>query len=135
MVKSIATYEGQLHCSVQHQPSSSSIVTDAPVDNQGKGQAFSPTDLMGASLGSCILTTLAIVAEREKIDLIGAKAEVDKEMRTQPSRRIDKLVTKITLPASVPVDFRPRLEAAAHRCPVRASLHAEIEVPIEFVYS
>src|ERR1700749_3915091 len=100
MVKMSVVYEGQLHCNLVHEPSHSEIATDAPKDNQGKGERFSPTDLVGAALGSCILTTIAIVAERDGISIEGAEAHVQKEMITQP-RRIGALPVQITLPAAL----------------------------------
>lgn len=133
MVKMIASYQGEKHCSLIHIPSGSEIETDAPKDNQGKGEKFSPTDLMGAALASCILTTMAMVAERDGVSLIGAKAEVVKEMITSP-RRIGSLKTEITLPASISSDYRAKLERAAHLCPVHQSLHPEIDKTLTFIY-
>src|ERR1700722_14006421 len=101
MVKLSVTYQGQKHCQLIHEPSASTIETDAPKDNQGKGERFSPTDLVGAALGSCILTTMAMVAERDGVAITGARAEVEKEMLATP-RRIGTLKVKITLPSSVP---------------------------------
>lgn len=129
-----AYYTGGLHCEVKHQPSTSLIETDAPKDNMGKGERFSPTDLMGAALSSCILTTMAIVGEREGIVLKGASAEVIKEMITTPSRRVGALNVKVTLSSKIPVDMREKLERAAHSCPVKKSLHPDIEATILFDY-
>lgn len=132
MVKMRATYAGGLHCELVHEPSSSVIETDAPKDNLGKGEKFSPTDLVGAALSSCILTTMAIVAEREGISLKGATAEVVKEMITTPSRRIGSLPVRVILPDGVPVGAREKLERSAHTCPVKKSLHPDISVEIFF---
>lgn len=135
MVKSNAVYLGELHCEATHGPSKKMIETDAPVDNNGRGEAFSPTDLVGAALSTCILTTMAIVAQRDGVDFKNAKAEVEKHMVDTPKRRIGKLVLKITLPASIPQDYRKKIEHIAHACPVHRSLHPDIEIPVEFTYA
>lgn len=134
MVRMKVEYQGEKHCESTHEPSGSKISTDAPKDNQGKGELFSPTDLVGAALGSCILTVMAIVAERDGIVLKGATAEVQKEMIAQPYRRIAKLPVTIKMPAGVPHESRKKLENAAHTCPVHKSLHPDIESPISFIY-
>ncbi len=133
MVRMQVTYQGDKHCELIHEPSQSRIETDAPKDNNGRGERFSPTDLMGAALGSCILTVMAIMAERDNIDLRGARASVEKEMYTNP-RRISKLVVNLHMPAGVSRDYRKKLELAANTCPVHRSLHPEIESPIIFHY-
>jgi len=133
MVKMTVQYKGGFHCDLQHGPSGSRIETDAPKDNQGRGENFSPTDLMGAALASCILTTLAIVAERDGVSLLGAHAEVTKEMILNP-RRIGALSVTLTLPAAIPPEYRKKLENAAHACPVSKSLHPDVRAPIEFRY-
>jgi uncharacterized OsmC-like protein len=133
MVKMRVTYQGQKHCQLIHEPSGSEIDTDAPKDNQGKGERFSPTDLVGAALGSCILTTMALVAERDGISIEGATAEVEKEMVSNP-RRIGALRTKVVLPAGLGASERRKLEESARHCPVHKSLHPDIAAPIEFLY-
>src|SRR4051812_42791631 len=90
-------YTGQLHCSATHGPSHSQLVTDAPLDNQGKGEAFSPTDLIATALGTCIATTMGIVAQREGVDLRGMTVNVTKEMANNP-RRIGRLTTEVHIP-------------------------------------
>jgi len=134
MVKSTTVYAGQLHCELTHEPSRSRIETDAPKDNQGRGEKFSPTDLVGAALASCILTTMAIVAERNGVSIKGAKAEVEKEMVSTPSRRIGSLRARVNFPAGVPKDQRAKLEHAARHCPVHKSLHPDVDAPIIFTY-
>ena len=134
MVKMTIEYLGDKHCELIHEPSGSKIETDAPKDNQGKGARFSPTDLMGAALGSCILTTLAIVGERDGIKLTGATALVEKDMVSEPSRRIGSLRTHVRLPGSLSPDQRLKLENVARHCPVHRSLAAEIQAPITFEY-
>jgi len=134
MVKSTAVYAGGLHCELTHEPSGSRIETDAPKDNQGKGEKFSPTDLVGAALASCILTTMAIVAERNGVSLKGATTEVEKEMVSTPTRRIGSLRARVSFPAGVAKDQRTKLEQAAQHCPVHKSLHPDIDAPIAFTY-
>jgi len=129
-----AVYEGQLRCRLTHGPSGQEFVSDAPVDNQGLGEAFSPTDLVAAALGSCILTTMGIVAERHHIDVTGATATVLKEMVTQPFRRIGRLTVTIRFSRTYPDDQRQLLERTAMTCPVHRSLHPDVEAPVQFVY-
>lgn len=133
MVQMSVTYQGQKHCELTHGPSQSKIETDAPKDNNGLGEKFSPTDLMGAALASCILTTMAIVAERDGIDMTGATAEVEKHMHTSP-RRVARLPVKVTMPKGIPQDHRNKLKNVAEVCPVHKSLHPDIEAPIEIIY-
>ena len=133
MVKSTTIYDGDKRCRITHDPSQSVIETDAPKDNNGKGSRFSPTDLMGAALGACIVTTIAIVFEKDGLNFKGATAHVTKEMSANP-RRIAKLAVQITMPLGVPLDMRPKIEKIAHSCPVHKSLHPEMELPIEFIY-
>lgn len=127
-------YKGQLHCDLTHGPSKSIISTDAPKDNQGKGEAFSPTDLVAAALGSCMLTIIGIVAQKLNIDVGGTKAHVAKEMATAPARRIGKLTTVITFNKNFSDKERKQLENGAMTCPVHHSLHPDIEAPVKFVY-
>jgi putative redox protein len=110
------------------------LVTDAPVDNHGKGESFSPTDLVATALGACIPTIMGIVAEREKIDLTGMRITVQKEMSAEPPRRIAKLATRIVMPKGLTEQQRAKLEKAAYTCPVHQTLHGNVELPIEFVY-
>lgn len=133
MVKMDVFYQGQLHCQLTHAPSQSTIETDAPKDNQGKGEKFSPTDLVGAALGSCMLTTMAIVAERDGLRLSGVRASVEKVMRAEP-RRVESLSVRITLPASLKPAERLKLEETAKHCPVHRSLHPDVKIPLVFDY-
>ena len=132
MVKMELTYEGNLRCQAVHEPSGAKLLTDAPKDNQGEGQSFSPTDLVATGLGSCILTIMGIVARRHQIDLAGTKVTVSKEMAQQPVRRIARLVVEITVPDRLSEDDKTRLCNAADTCPVKQSLHPDIEVPISW---
>jgi uncharacterized OsmC-like protein len=134
MVKMSAEYTGRLRCRLTHGPSGSAIETDAPKDNMGEGSRFSPTDLVGAALAACVLTTMAIVAKRDGVELEGARAEATKEMATQPTRRIGALPVRVTLSAKIPADYRAKLENAARTCPVHKSLHPDVRAEITFVY-
>ena len=134
MVEITATYEGQLHCTATHGPSGATLPTDAPKDNMGKGEAFSPTDLVATALGTCMLTTMAIVAQRNNIAFDGARVRVTKEMVSQPHRRIGALGVEITVPGEFGEDDRRRLESAALHCPVHRSLHPDVQIPVTFVW-
>lgn len=131
MVTITTRYDGDLSTTATHGPSGSVLQTDAPTDNQGQGRYFSPTDLVATALGSCILTTMGIVARRHGIAMEGATATVEKHMQNNP-RRIARLPVVVHLPAAVPADQRKVLETAGHACPVHRSLHAEIDAPITF---
>jgi putative redox protein len=125
-------YQGELRCEVTHGPSRVQLHTDAPVDNHGRGESFSPTDLVATALGACILTILGIQADKHSIDLNGARVTVQKHMSAGLPRRISRLPVKVVVPAVVDERMRTVLERAAHTCPVHQSLHADIEKPIEF---
>lgn len=134
MVKISATYIGEKHCKSIHEPSGTVLETDAPKDNQGRGESFSPTDLVATALGTCILTTIAIVAERDGVDVKGARMSVEKDM-SPPPRKIASLKTIIDLPSSLNEDYRHKLETIANSCPVKRSLHPDVLVPVEFRYT
>jgi putative redox protein len=134
MVQIDVTYLGGLRCEAVHGPSNQKFETDAPVDNRGKGERFSPTDLVAAALGTCIPTIMGMVAEREKIDLTGLKVTVTKEMTSAPPRRIAKLATRIVMPGGLDERQRAKLEKVAHTCPVHQTLSGNVEMPIEFIY-
>jgi putative redox protein len=129
-------YEGELHCAARHGPSSSELTTDAPVDNHGRGAAFSPTDLVAAALGTCMLTTMGIRARKEGWDITGIDMHVKKQMSAELPRRIVRLTVSATVPAGISAKLdgtaREALEHTAHTCPVRISLHDQIDVPITF---
>lgn len=129
-------YTGDLHCEATHRPSGTRIVTDAPLDNGGKGEAFSPTDLCATSLGACLVTTMALVATRHGIELAGTTVHVVKEMVADPRRRIGALRTTVAFPKGLALSpgDRALLEATARACPVTQSLGPGVEVPMEFVY-
>lgn len=132
MVKMTIDYEGQLRCTLQHGPSGSTFETDAPVDNNGKGERFSPTDLCASALGSCIATIIGMQMEALGLDLSGMRIEVQKEMTADLPRRIAKLTTDIWLPIELDDDQQWKVQIAAKNCPVHHSLNLEIEKPIKF---
>lgn len=100
MVEVSVDYKGQLHCLAKHGPSGARIETDAPTDNQGKGEEFSPTDLVAAALGTCMATVMGIAASKKEIELDGLRINVTKEMSTEPPRQIAKLLVEIFMPGS-----------------------------------
>jgi len=130
MVEMTLVYEGGLHTTARHGPSRAQIETDAPVDNQGKGEAFSPTDLLSAALASCMLTTMAIVGEREGWRIDGARARIEKHMDLEPRRRVGRIVVELAMPAGLPEAARTRLEETAQRCPVATSLHPDTKIDL-----
>ena len=127
-------YQGKLRTEATHIRSGKSILTDAPVDNQGKGDAFSPTDLVATALGTCMLTVMGIVAQRHGIDMTGTKADVEKVMGKNP-RRIVEVKIHIKFKNQIIPDDRIRLERAAHDCPVGNSLHPALKEMVEFIYT
>lgn len=134
MVVITGSYQGDLRCEAVHGPSGTTLVTDAPVDNMGRGEMFSPTDLVATALGTCIVTTMAIMATRRGIDLSSATFSVEKHMALDPVRRIGRLPVTIRMSAAISEENRAVLERAAHTCPVHKSLHPDVEAPISFVY-
>lgn len=134
MVTLTSRYEGGLRCRAVHGPSGTTLVTDAPIDNHGKGESFSPTDLVATALGACMMTIMGIVADRHGLDLTGMRAETVKEMTATPPRRIAGLRTTLTIPLPPDHPQRQLLEQAAHTCPVHKSLLSEIDAAIEFVW-
>ena len=132
MVEINIDYQGQLHCEAIHGPSGKKLQTDAPKDNMGKGENFSPTDLVATALGTCVATIMGIYAQKHSIDLSGMKLKVNKEMSTEPPRRIKKLSVMVRCPNSISEQHKAGLEKAAHTCPVHKSLHPEVDAPIVF---
>ncbi len=122
-----------LTCTLTHGPSGFTFSTVPPRDNGGDGSSFSPTDLVGAALAACALSTMALVAGREGLTWGDAKAHVEKRM-TPPPRRIGELVLVIEMPSEVRPEQRARLEEIARGCPVARSLHPDVKVPFEFRY-
>ena len=134
MVEISINYPGQLRCVSTHGPSESTLDTDAPRDNMGKGEAFSPTDLVATALGTCMLTTMAISAQRHNIKLEPMSAKVGKEMVSTPVRRIGQLTVEITVPAALSPEDQQRLRNAALSCPVHKSLHPDVRIPVTFYW-
>lgn len=131
MVSIAVTYQGELRTEAVHGPSGTVLVTDAPKDNHGKGESFSPTDLVATALGSCMLTIMGIAARNLQVDIAGARVTVEKEM-TPPPRRIGKLAVVIDVPVVLDDTQKKKLEEAALTCPVHKSLHPDIVIPIIF---
>lgn len=129
-------YEGDLHCVATHGPSGERLRTDAPVDNGGRGELFSPTDLLATALGACLVTIMGIVAKRLGLDIAGTRVHVAKEMVADPVRRVGSLAVTVTLPPGQALSLpdRARLERAAHTCPVKQSLHPDTVVSLRFEY-
>lgn len=134
MVEIDIQYQGRLRCEARHEPSGVVLLTDAPKDNQGEGASFSPTDLVATALGTCMVTIMGIMAQREGIDLSGTTVRVIKEMVASPTRRIGKLTVSINVPCALTSEQQQKMRNAANSCPVRKSLHADIEIPVEFVW-
>ena len=132
MVRIDVRYEGGLRTRAVHGPSGTELITDAPVDNRGQGRSFSPTDLLGTAVGTCILTLMGIAAQDRGFDLAGATASVEKHMLATPRRRIGRLVVDIAVPQDPGPEGRRVLEAAARGCPVSASLAPDVAVELTF---
>ncbi|MBX7148291.1 OsmC family protein [bacterium] len=133
MVNMSLEYKGDLEVKLTHGPSGTIVHTDAPVDNQGRGRNFSPTDLCSASLASCMMTIMGILAKRENWDLTGTTCSITKEM-TPPPRRIARIGLEFTFLTSFAPDNRKKLENAAKTCPVSLSLHPDVVVDLKFNY-
>ncbi len=134
MSTATARYAGHLRTEATHTASANVIQTDAPVDNHGRGEAFSPTDLVSTALGSCMMTVMGIVAERHSWDLVGSTFAVLKHMSTEAPRRIAQIDVTFTLPATLAPQERILLERSAHTCPVGLSLHPDVRQNIVFEY-
>ena len=125
-------YEGQLRCCAQHMPSSTKLETDAPVDNQGRGESFSPTDLVATALGTCMATIIGITAQHKNIDVRGMRVSVQKEMSDDLPRRIGRLVVEIFMPLSETHPDKKIFQSAALSCPVQHSINPEIQVDLSW---
>jgi len=128
------SYTGELKMELRHGPSGMEIKTAAPRDNMGDGSSFSPTDLLAASLGSCMVSTMAIVAKRSGIPFEQASFSLEKHMTASPPRRVDSVPVTIHLPASLTPEQRETLEHAARNCPVERSLSPDVRREVTFVY-
>lgn len=127
-VSMTARYAGELHCEIRHGPSGRAIETDAPTDNMGKGEAFSPTDLVGAALMSCAITTMAIKARKAGFELGATEGKVEKHMTAEPPRRIERLVLELLVAGAYSNDQKLELQGYAETCPVALSLGDEVIV-------
>ena len=125
------TYLGDLRTSSEHLQSGTKITTDAPLDNHGKGEAFSPTDLVANALGACIITIMAIKAKDMNIKIEGSTAEVTKTMQVEP-RRIAKIEVNLTMVGTFDDKTKLILERTAMTCPVHMSLHPDLEQEVSF---
>jgi putative redox protein len=130
MVEINTIYTGSLHCTATHKPSGVTLETDAPVDNHGKGESFSPTDLLATSLAVCYLTTMALSAEERGINMKGATCRIEKHMSSDRPRRVVRLAAELTFPKGIPLDKRGILEAVALHCPVSKSLNPDIDIDL-----
>lgn len=131
---STSEYLGELRVKSVHLQSGEVLISDAPIDNNGKGEAFSPTDLVATSLACCMLTIIGIVANKRSINIEGARAEITKTMASTP-RRISKIEIKITMPKlDLETNIQALLEKMGRNCPVANSIHPDIEQLIEFVW-
>ena len=131
MVRIDATYGGNLRCTATHEPSGAKLITDAPVDNMGKGESFSPTDLLATSMLTCIMTIVAIRAESKEIDVAGMTGSVEKSMAANP-RRVSKLEIIVNLPSNLNMDDRAWLITEGCNCPVCMSVSESMEVDVTF---
>jgi uncharacterized OsmC-like protein len=134
MVTITGEYQGNLHCAAVHGPSGSVLSTDAPKDNMGLGEAFSPTDLIATGYATCIATTMAIVARRHDVDLSGLRYEVTKEMSADAPRRIARLRARIWMPPAAKRVPEGVLRFAADNCPVHHSLAPFVEKVVEIIW-
>ena len=134
MVRITGEYQGDLHCTAVHGPSGQALTTDAPKDNQGRGEAFSPTDLTATSLAVCMATTMALVARKQGVELRGLRFEVTKEMSTDAPRRIVRLAVTLFMPVKRDVLPEGLMERTAADCPVAQSLHPDVQRPTTFVW-
>jgi putative redox protein len=134
MVEIKLSYEGDLHCSAVHMPSGNTLVTDAPVDNNGRGQAFSPTDLVATALAACMATVIGIVAKRKEIAVDGMTVVARKFMSDDSPRRISRLELDLDIPLPANHPDRKILESAARGCPVHHSIHPDIEVIMNWTW-
>jgi putative redox protein len=135
MTKMSVLYSGHLRCQVVHAQSNTQIETDAPLDNKGKGERFSPTDLLCTSLATCILTTMAIAAEERSWKFEGVKAEIEKIMSSTP-RRIGEIKIHFTFPDLEYDDLmKEKIQRYAHACPVGRSLHPDVLQNVTFEFN
>lgn len=130
------TYLGNLSTEVEHLKSGQKIITDAPTDNNGRGEAFSPTDLAATSLGSCAITVIGIAAQKEEHEFKNTEVAITKIMSTDSPRRISKIKVEFsfTCEPALTDEQKRRYERVAHTCPVALSLHPDIEQEMIFTW-
>jgi len=133
MTKMSVVYLGDLRTESTHE-SGAKIQTDAPKDNMGKGEAFSPTDLFALSLGTCMITLMGITARKLGVDIKGTSAEVEKTMVLAPHRRVGQVIIHIRSEYNPDEKNRLQLEKSALECPVHYSLHPDIKVDVDFTW-
>lgn len=126
-------YLGTKKVQLVHEPSGEVLITEAPKDNGGEGKGFSPTDLVAAAYGSCVMTTIAIVAERSGLSVEGMHMRVEKHMQSEP-RRIGNIPLTVYMPKALSEQDRQKLERAGLACPVHKSLHPDVKAEISFLY-
>ena len=131
MVRIVSTYDGDLRCTATHDPSGAKLITDAPVDNMGKGESFSPTDLLATSMLTCVMTIVAIRADSKEIDVSGMTGSVEKTMAASP-RRVAKLEVVVNLPSGISMEDRAWLITEGCNCPVCVSVSESMEVDVTF---
>ncbi len=131
MVRIEAVYDGGLRCTATHGPSGEKLITDAPVDNMGKGESFSPTDLLATSALNCMLTIIAIAADSRGLDVVGMSGSVEKIMAGGP-RRVARLEIELTLPANLSDEDREFLIRRGMACPVHKSVSEQMELEVKF---
>ena len=125
-------YTGNLHCEATHSASGALLSTDAPIDNQGLGEQFSPTDLLATALATCILTIMGITAKSRGWSLEGSRADVDKRMTQEGPRRVESLTVNLTLPPELNSEQRLLLQRVAAQCPVKRSLDPQIKINLNW---
>jgi putative redox protein len=134
MVQITIGYSGELHCTASHGPSGNQLETDAPVDHQGRGESFSPTDLLATALGTCMLTIMGIVADKHGWSITGSEATVTKHMVTSPLRRVGKLEVAMRVEGGHDEVQQAALVKAAMGCPVARSISQEVEVELDIIW-
>ena len=134
-IKISCDYLGDLRVRAVHSSSGAEIITDAPVDNQGQGRSFSPTDLAAASVATCMITIIGIQAKSIPLDVTGLKVEIEKHMTKTPPRRIAQLDIKMMMPAGIPEELRPRLIRAAEACPVKQSFRDDTLINLQWFWA
>jgi putative redox protein len=134
-IKISCEYLGDLRVRAVHSSSGAEIITDAPVDNQGQGRSFSPTDLAAASVATCMITIIGIQAKSIPLDVTGLKVEIEKHMTKTAPRRIEQLDIKMMMPAGIPEELRPRLIRAAEACPVKQSFRDDTLINLQWFWA